>query len=315
MVPLFLKADLAYANIEGPVAGAVTTKNKLGTDPGRKFDDSCYTGYPRFNYHPTVIDELAASGIDVVSTANNHSMDRGVIGVDRTIDHLRAAKLAFTGTRKSGDTVSPWHVITKAKGFKVAWVACTFSTNGISDVKHQVLQCFKDRQELLKIVSDLSTFPGIDAVIVTPHWGDEYENEPDSDQKKLARELIESGAVAVIGSHPHVLQPWEKHVAHDGREGFIIYSLGNFVSAQRSLAKRTSVVLYLGLTRDENGRTHVNGARFVPVAMEFESKLLTLFPATKKGPLKASYKHAISQLNEAQAIGAIEPLLTNPACH
>ena len=121
----------------------------------------------------------------------------------------------------------------------------------------------------------------VDAIIITPHWGDEYVNTPNAIQKEFGRKWIEMGATAVIGSHPHVLQPMEKVVTKDGREGFIIYSLGNFVSNQggkesecageksclaKKLAQRSSVTLFLGLTKNSSG-TFINGVKALPMRM------------------------------------------------
>ena len=77
--------------------------------------------------------------------------------------------------------------------------------------------------------------------------------------QRLAKEMLDSGALAVLGGHPHVVQPWEKHVTPDGRETFIIYSLGNFVSGQNGMAKRSSLILYVGLTKGEDGKVTING--------------------------------------------------------
>jgi poly-gamma-glutamate capsule biosynthesis protein CapA/YwtB (metallophosphatase superfamily) len=77
-------------------------------------------------------------------------------------------------------------------------------------------------------------------VIVTPHWGKEYRRRADRAQRKLAARLAEAGATAVIGSHPHVLQPGRRSWHADGRETLVVYSLGNFASHQPELPRRSS---------------------------------------------------------------------------
>ena len=268
--PLLSKTDLTYGNLEGPCADGHTVSG-TAPDPGRVFDERVYSSYPQFNYHPSLIGALKADGFDVVSTANNHALDRRGRGADRTIENLESAGMPFTGTRPSTNPEAPWYAITEAKGVKVAWLACTFSTNGIPDPKNQVLSCYEDRAVLLSTIASLREQPGIDAVIVTPHWGAEYTHSPAAQEKKLAHDMLDAGATAVLGGHPHVVQPWEKYTTADGREGFVIYSLGNFVSGQNGLAKRSSLVLYLGLTKgvDASGRvtTTVNGVRHAPIQM------------------------------------------------
>ncbi len=259
-------ADLTYANLEGPMAAGVARGGGIVPVAAvERFDEVVYTSYPMFNYSPRLGPALREAGVDVVSTANNHSLDRFAVGVDRTIAALEAAGLPFTGTRPTGRPDHPWYAVTEARGARIAWLACSYGTNGMPDRHGQVLLCFDQRRTVLDTIADLSRRPGIDAVILTPHWGLEYVHRPGADQRSLAHEAIEAGAIAVIGSHPHVVQPWERHDTADGRQGFVIYSLGNFVSGQRELPRRTSVILLLGLARTPDGRLAVAGARHIPI--------------------------------------------------
>ena len=266
---LLRQADLAYANLEGPTAPGVIEGGYLAEDPGFRFDEHVYTTYPRFNYHPHLIDDLVETGVDVVSVANNHILDRGSVGLDRTLDELDAAELAYTGARGSTWRRDPerarWHTVTTVGSWRVAWIACTFSTNGLPDRKEQVLFCYEDREELLESVRELAADETNDAVIVTPHWGWEYRNHHRRKQENLGRELAEAGATAVIGAHPHVIQPWEKWETQDGREVLIVYSLGNFVSNMAEVPERSSLLVYLGLTKLPSGQVVINGARHVPL--------------------------------------------------
>ncbi|MCX5743558.1 MAG: CapA family protein [Proteobacteria bacterium] len=263
---LLAAADTTYANLEGPTAHGVTSSGHAATDPGFVFDDLVYTSYPQFNYHGFLEDDLKASGIDVVSTANNHAMDRRQLGADRTIERLREVGLAFTGTRHRDEPTAPWHTVTTSNGFKLAWLACSFSTNGIPDTAGQVLGCWDDEATIVAEIGKLRATPGIDAVIVTPHWGEEYTANPSKAQRDLAKHFLDAGATLILGSHPHVLEPWEKYKTVDGRETFVIYSLGNFVSGQAQLARRSTIMLYVGLTRTASG-VAINGVSYVPLVM------------------------------------------------
>ncbi len=304
--PLLARADLTYGNLEGPCADGVSATGEAA-DPGKTFDGRVYSGYPQFNYHPSVIDALKESGFDVVSTANNHALDRRSLGVDRTVKNLKAAGLPFTGTRSTTAPDAPWYTTTQAKGVNVAWVACSFSTNEIPDPRHQVLDCYEDKETLLSTIRSLNARRDIDAVIVTPHWGVEYKHEPEAREKRLAHELLEAGALAVLGGHPHVVQPWERYTTHDGREGFVIYSLGNFVSGQSGTAKRSSLILYVGLTKGADGKVTVNGVRHLPLTMA--AKPYTVQPATGD-----SLALTTSLLGKWNKIEPNEALVTNPEC-
>lgn len=245
LVPRLEAADMAYANLEGPVAAGLTRSGVERPIPVG-FDNQVYTSYPQFNYPDRLLSDLKESGIDVVSTANNHALDRGSRGVTRTIEALTRTGLPFFGTREvpeSSAAPRPWSVRVSRRGATVAWIACSYGTNGIADGKHQVLNCDSDRDALLEEVRRQALDPQVAAVIVTPHWGVEYTNQPREQEKKLAHALVEAGAAVVLGSHPHVTQPWERYVARDGRPALIVYSMGNFVSGQFQRVETRSGVL------------------------------------------------------------------------
>lgn len=267
MKAVLADADIAYANLEGPAVHGVAAGGRRVRDPGWRIDYRVY-GYRlpnlSFNYHPSLLDDLVKSGFDVVSTANNHALDRGALGIDRTIENLKDAGLAFTGTKSRQDVDRPWSVITKAGGVSVAWLACTYSTNGIPDRASQVLDCYKQREAVLAEVERLATDPAVDAVILTPHWGYENSRNTNAKQRKLAREVLDAGATAIIGAHPHVLQPWEKHTSPDGREGLIVYSLGNFISNQRRTPQRVGQMALVELVKPATGKAQVSAAGYIP---------------------------------------------------
>lgn len=286
IIPYFEAVDYSYGNLESPAARGIDKKGNKVKDPGFVYDGKVYSSYPLFNYYPEIIRELKRSGLDIISTANNHSLDRLSIGVDETVKEIQKQELEFIGTRlssdKKKDKLTDWYKVTDIKGIKVAWVACTFIMNyPMTDIHDQVMYCEseKGKERINKILAEQKN--KVDAIVITPHWGVEYELSPNQKQKNAAREWIEKGATAVIGSHPHVLQPMEKIKTKDGREGLVIYSLGNFVSNQggrisecsgkkecldRKLAQRTSLSLFLGLTKNENG-TFINGVKALPIRM------------------------------------------------
>ncbi len=270
VTPLLQQADIAYANLEGPVAAGLTRGGRSVADPGTRFDNVVYTSYPMFNYPSQLLSDLRVSGVDVVSTANNHALDRGAEGVRRTIAALKQSGLAFTGTRLGAEDPAQWFALTQSKGFHIAWLACSFSTNGIPDTQGQVLDCYKDKALMLATVTALAQQSEVSAVIVTPHWGIEYMEKPQPQERALGKALLDAGATAVVGAHPHVPQPWEKHTTPDGREGLIIYSLGNFVSGQfHRLYTRASLLAWLTLEGVPGEKLHLASARYIPLEMQW----------------------------------------------
>ena len=263
--PLLRSADLAIANLEGPVAPGLTAGGRRVADPGPVFDGVVHTDYPAFNYDPMLIGALRRAGVDVVTTANNHILDRGAEGVEATLGALAAGQLEQVGaTHRGTDRWQALHLRT-AIG-RLALVACTFSTNGIPDPGRQIPRCYDDRAGLLALVR--AEAAGGAGVLVLPHWGQEYSTAPDPQQRRLARELVAAGAMAVVGTHPHVPQPWEMLDGPAGRVP-VVYSTGNFVAAQPPLERATAPMVWLDLCAGPQG-PRVGGAGYTPMQMEFD---------------------------------------------
>lgn len=311
---LLRAADLSYANLEVPLAAGVLRSGEEVADPGLVFDRKVYTAYPRFNVHPSMAEDLVTSGFDVVSTANNHALDRGALGADKTLAALDAAGLKHTGTRARGEA-GPWHALTTAGGFTVAWLACTLHTNRIEDTDGQVLRCFDDPGRVEGEVRRLAQTPGIDAVIVTPHWGKEYAPTATKQQQEFARRWAEAGATAIVGSHPHVLQPWEFVRTKDGREVLVAYSLGNFVSHQPELEKRSTAILFFGLGRARAGeRAFVVGAGYVPVHVRQTGDEFFAEAIDRVGGPADCRAHVAQNFGAANLLAPALPIEVAPQC-
>jgi len=265
-------ADIAFANLEGPAAEGVASNGKAVRPPATRYDKSVYRGYPMFNYHPSIVTDLKRAGFDVLLTANNHSLDRHQLGADKTIEAIKAAGLAYTGTRHREAMTAPWYVVTPVKvggaTYNIGWLGCAYGTNGVPDRANQVLKCYDQRDEVLENIRALAKRADVHAIFFTPHWGGEYSHKPDEKQTALAKDVLEAGATAVIGSHPHVMQPFEKYATKDGRETVIAYSLGNFVSNQIGLPRLSSAILLLALGPDGKGKLQMASIGWVPLRMQ-----------------------------------------------
>lgn len=267
LAPVLSAADVAYGNLEGPAAAGVAPGGRETRDPGRRFDGHVYGAAQDslvFNFHPSVLADLAETGFDIVSTANNHAADRGPLGIERTLDAADARGVAAAGTRRRDARERKLAVKTATGGMTIAWLACTFSVNGMPDTHGQVVNCYGSREKLLEEIRWNAADPDVDAVIVTPHWGVELAAKPLEHDRAYAREMIEAGATAVIGTHPHVVQGWEKITTAAGRDGLVVYSTGNFISNQVSDEQRTGIVAIIELTRLDGGKAEVSAAGFIP---------------------------------------------------
>lgn len=311
-------ADITFANLEGAAAANLYNTGREAPAPATRYDGRVYSGYPMFNYHPSLVGDLKAAGVDVLLTANNHSLDRQPLGVDRTIEAIKASGLAYTGTRHRDWMHAPWHALTSAaaggRHYSVAWLGCTYGTNEIPDPYDQVLFCFDDREEVLATIRQLAADPAIDAVFLAPHWGREYRHEPTERQRKLAVDALEAGATAVIGTHPHVLEPFETYLTSDGRETLIAYSLGNFISGQSSLARRSSVILLLALMPNAAGKLSLADVRFIPTHVSREGAGHFVEAIDRSGQGLKSREHILKFLPAGNLHPPTTPYWAGAAC-
>jgi hypothetical protein len=259
VVGLIAAPDVTYGNFEGVASCCRDAEGSPRVDPGHRFDGEVYSSLSSrgLNTSPELVVDLAAAGIDVMSTANNHALDRGRFGVLATLDAMDAAGVSSTGTRRAAG--EPWHTVVQANGLAIAFVACTAWTNGPEDDRdtgpeddrETVLYCFRDEDELVGLVASLFDDALVDAVIVTPHAGVGEQDGPDRRYRAFARRLAEAGATAVLGNGRHVVQDWERHGTADGRSVLLVYSIGNVFADKREAVSRTSVFLHLTLARHE----------------------------------------------------------------
>lgn len=221
-----LKADLLIGNLETTLGG-----QELG-----------YSGYPRFNSPDSIVETLKSLGFDLLFTANNHSFDKGEEGLKRTLEVLNKNDIHHTGTFDSPQSREK-PCILKQNGISFGFLNYTYGTNGLrpSPGKEYLINYI----DLKQINIDIKKIrPLVDLVVVGIHFGTEYQREPNDEQKFIVHEMVKAGADIILGSHPHVLQPYEI-ITVDQRECFVVYSLGNFVSGQKKRYTDSGAILEL----------------------------------------------------------------------
>ncbi len=290
--PYLANAELTIANLEGPVAPGLTRSGAQMADPGPVYDNKVHTGYPLFNYHPRILSDLKGAGVDLLTTANNHAMDRGARGVELTLREMERAGIGAIGTIRANSARSFATRRASRLGI-ISFIACTFSTNGIADPARQVLQCYRDRGELLALVRAEAARPDVAAVIVLPHWGQEYRSEPDANQCALARELARAGATAIIATHPHAVQPFTTLPGPD-KIVPIAYSTGNFIAVQNQMPAKVGALALLELCRARGGHgLVVEKFGWIAAQMEFSPSAywLNIAPKGASGPMGLAERH------------------------
>ncbi|NMD70471.1 CapA family protein [Bacillus sp. DNRA2] len=188
------------------------------------------SSYPTFNSPQEVGDAFIDAGVDFVSTANNHSLDKGEKGILTEIDYFNRVGLPYVGVFKDREDQQTLRIM-NINGIKTAILSYTYGTNGIpipngKDYLVNIIDKDKIKAEIKRAKQQA------DIVVMSIHWGIEYQRIPSAVQKDLAQFLVNEGANIIIGHHPHVLQPMEWLTDSNGRKAFVIYSLGNFLSGQ-----------------------------------------------------------------------------------
>ena len=255
-------SDITVANLETTFAG----------------EDVGYSNYPKFNTPDALAYNLKKLGVDVLSTAGNHSLDYGFDGLSRTIDVLNNADIAHAGTYKTQeerDTI----IFKYVKGIKIAFLNYAYGTNGITIPSDKPYCINLIDKELIKKDIETAKSQEADMIVASVHWGTEYSTVPNDTQDELADFLFQNGVNIILGTHPHVLQKMEKRTVtlEDGstQDGFIIYSLGNFISDQNADNTRTSIILDLQITKHPDESITIDKVDYIPIYMYKDSSVST----------------------------------------
>lgn len=244
--------DLTIANLETSFAG----------------EEKGYSNYPTFNSPDSLATAMKGIGVDIITTAGNHCLDKGYSGLERTIDTLDNADISHLGTYKSQEE-RDGVFIKYVKGVKIAFVNYTYGTNGIPIPSGKDYCVNLIDKNLIKSDIENAKKQNPDLIIACMHWGTEYRLTANSEQEELADFLFQNGVDVILGNHPHVLEPMEKRTVTlaDGtqKDGFVIYALGNFCADQREEITRDSIILNLSITKHSDGKISIDHANYVPI--------------------------------------------------
>jgi poly-gamma-glutamate synthesis protein (capsule biosynthesis protein) len=232
--PILREADIAFGNLECPISES----GRLVIKPYR------------FRAHPRVLDGLVNAGFDILSLANNHTLDCGRDGLIETMERLQARGVRFVGaggTRAQAEEP----VVLEAKGVRVAFAGfCDFIPEGVFLREDRASIAMASEEGVRRAVKRARE--RADIVVVSFHWGIEYRARPSPRQIELAYAAADAGADLVLGHHPHVLQGLEVRRVQTGsgqRNVLIAYSLGNFVFDPRGEEPSRTMILRVVLRK------------------------------------------------------------------
>ena len=207
--PIIQKYDLAFYNQESILGGT-----SIGL-----------SDYPTFNSPQEFGDAMVDAGFNLVSLANNHTLDRGEKAVLNSCEYWKTKDVLTAGSYTSFEEANEIKIKEK-NGIKYTLLSYTYGTNGIPvpSGKEYLVNLYSDEKakEDIEKVKDK-----VDIILVSMHWGTEYRTEPTEEQKRQANYLSSLGVDIIIGTHPHIIEP----ITYIN-DTLVIYSLGNFISAQ-----------------------------------------------------------------------------------
>ncbi len=229
MKPIISSYDLSFYNQESILGG----------------DGLGLSSYPRFNSPYEVGDAFLDAGFNMVSLANNHTLDRGEEAILNSVSYWKKKGIMFHGSVASSEERNQVKVMEK-NGIRYALLSYTGYTNDIPvpKGKEYLVNVYSEDQ----VRKDIEALKGkTDVILVAMHFGEEYSFEVTERQRQIATFLSELGVHIVIGHHPHVVQPVEMI-----GDTLVIYSLGNFISAQRGVEKLTGLIYSVDIIKEES---------------------------------------------------------------
>lgn len=278
--PYLDEADLLMGNLETVFAG----KNK-----GRNDNVCGYASFPYFNSPNSFGEALASAGFDILTTANNHTLDSYPEGVISTLDLLDSLKIKHVGTARDSVEKERLCIIGK-NGIKIGFSGYTYSLNGIRKPKDKPYLVNEfvnyDTLKISEMCEEVRRLrkAGADFVVTYVHCGTEYQKRPNRYQQKVADSLYMAGSDLILMSHPHILQKLDVKTTSDSlRKCLVAYSLGNFVSGQVSKEetyKDIGAILEV-IVRKEKDSTFIGGVSVIPTYSYWRKDHIGVLPVIK----------------------------------
>lgn len=249
----FQNSTINIGNCESPMAGA----------------ERGYSGYPTFNAPEHLAVDLKELGVDIMTTSNNHSIDKGFSGLSSTLDFLDDAEIAHVGTARTEEEQNTI-LFMDLNGIKTAFLAYTYGTNGIPVPKDKKFCVNLINEDLILKQIEQAKNAGAELIVASMHWGIEYQTTENAEQDRLAEFLIKNDVDIILGSHPHVLQPMKmlkvKNDEGEEKEGLVIFSQGNFFSNQTQENTQNTAIFNIEVKKDgKTGEVKVEKVTYAPI--------------------------------------------------
>lgn len=279
--PYLEQVDLTIGNLETTLPG----------------DPALYSGYPQFGAPDELLDAIQWSGFDILTLANNHSVDKSLLGLIRTRKIVEEKGIIPLGTYYTEEHQKKHSIVFIEKNnIKLALLNFTYGTNGIA-VPYPARINQIDLNYLRKQIASAHKLQP-DVIILLLHYGTEYKTEPDSYQRYIVNMALMEGVDIVLGGHPHVIQPFEIVKKQDKygiqKERLIVWSLGNFVSNQLRINTDGGMIFLFKLNKINN-IISISDIDYIPVYVDFNQRHYVLpiheyvYLSSVKDPEKVFY--------------------------
>ncbi len=272
-----------YSLASASLSAADYTMANLETTVGM-YNGKPYSGYPRFNAPEALLAAIKDAGVDFLTLANNHILDRYFDGLKLTVGNVEAYGFDHGGayrTREEYDTPT----IVEVNGIKIGVLCYAAHTNGMEQWCDSDATVYGVRYLYTADFSadvKAAKEAGAEYIIAMPHWGTEYMRHPDQIVRDTAKKMIAAGVDIIIGSHPHMVQPIEYvTVKTDAgeRTGLVAWSLGNFIDAMKIQYTDSGIVLDFTLFRQEDGTIGLRDVGYVPIYCWKQTDMIRAIPS------------------------------------
>lgn len=206
--------------------------------------------FPQFNSPVEIGYQLKDMNVDIVNIANNHMLDRGEEGLLLSIKNWEKIGIPYVGANKSIEDYETLRIIHK-NGLRICFLSYTKSVGTNKKYKKFLVNKYENVgvKWLRRIIDRIRRENVADVIVVSIHFGKEYQMLPTANQIETASNIADAGADIIIGHHPHVLQPPAFLVDSKGRETFVAYSLGNFFSGQKGLYRQIGAYMTIDVEK------------------------------------------------------------------
>ena len=260
-----------FKPIYSDVASAIAAADISYINQETLMDGGEPESYPAFNSPQDLGYDLVETGFDVINLANNHMLDRGGAGLQATIDFWKNMDATMIGGNANHDEFDDIEIIER-NGIRVALLSyCEMTNLGLGN-GYDIWIPYLDKDDIKRQCDSVKD--RCDFIICSVHWGEEQWNgnmryEPTAEQKEWAQYMADCGVDAIIGSHPHVIEPIEYVTGKDGNRTLCVYSLGNFMAMQANYFNMLGGMIKFDICKRGNSHAYIDNVVFEPTVYYF----------------------------------------------